>query len=108
MGNMAKMLENPEMARMLQDPQMMRLANLEQFDKLIRDADMARMIKMPECAKLLAMPEFARLENVAAGYLDPMLPAGGGLANVFPFIVMILVLTIRPYGLFGQVRIERI
>jgi branched-chain amino acid transport system permease protein len=47
------------------------------------------------------------LENVAAGYLDPLLP-GGGLANVFPFIVMILVLTIRPYGLFGQVRIERI
>ena len=47
------------------------------------------------------------LENVAAGYLDPHLP-GGGLANVFPFIVMIIVLTIRPYGLFGQVRIERI
>jgi branched-chain amino acid transport system permease protein len=48
------------------------------------------------------------LENVAAGYLDSLLPAGGGLANVFPFIVMIIVLTIRPYGLFGQVRIERI
>ena len=47
------------------------------------------------------------LENVAAGYLDPRLP-GGGLANVFPFIVMIIVLTIRPYGLFGQARIERI
>jgi branched-chain amino acid transport system permease protein len=48
------------------------------------------------------------LENVAAGYLDPLLPAGGGLANVFPFIVMIIVLIFRPYGLFGQVRIERI
>jgi branched-chain amino acid transport system permease protein len=47
------------------------------------------------------------LENVAAGYLDPLLPRGG-LANVFPFIVMILVLTFKPYGLFGQVRIERI
>jgi len=47
------------------------------------------------------------LENVAAGYLDPLLP-GGGLANVFPFIVMILVLIIRPYGLFGLERIERI
>jgi branched-chain amino acid transport system permease protein len=47
------------------------------------------------------------LENVAAGYLDPLLP-GGGLANVFPFIVMIIVLIFRPYGLFGQVRIERI
>ena len=47
------------------------------------------------------------LENVADGYLDPLLP-GGGLASVFPFIVMIVVLTIRPYGLFGLERIERI
>jgi branched-chain amino acid transport system permease protein len=47
------------------------------------------------------------LENVAAGYLDPLLP-GGGLASVFPFIVMIVVLIFRPYGLFGLERIERI
>ena len=47
------------------------------------------------------------LENVAAGYLDPLLPRGG-LANVFPFIVMIIVLIFRPHGLFGLVRIERI
>jgi len=46
-------------------------------------------------------------ENIAAGYLDPLL-SGGGLANVFPFIVMIIVLTFRPHGLFGLVRIERI
>jgi branched-chain amino acid transport system permease protein len=47
------------------------------------------------------------LENVAAGYLDPLLP-GGGLASVFPFMVMIVVLIFRPYGLFGLERIERI
>jgi len=47
------------------------------------------------------------LENVAAGYLDPILP-GGGLAQVFPFIVMLIVLIFRPYGLFGLARIERI
>jgi branched-chain amino acid transport system permease protein len=47
------------------------------------------------------------LENVAAGYLDPLLP-GGGLAQVFPFIVMLIVLIFRPHGLFGLVRIERI
>jgi branched-chain amino acid transport system permease protein len=47
------------------------------------------------------------LENVAAGYLDPLLP-GGGLAQIFPFVVMIVVLIFRPYGLFGLVRIERI
>jgi branched-chain amino acid transport system permease protein len=48
------------------------------------------------------------LENVAAGYLDPLLPSGGGLANVFPFIVIIIVLTFKPHGLFGLARIERI
>jgi branched-chain amino acid transport system permease protein len=47
------------------------------------------------------------LENVAAGYLDPLLP-GGGLAQVLPFAVMIIVLVFRPYGLFGMARIERI
>jgi branched-chain amino acid transport system permease protein len=48
------------------------------------------------------------LENIAAGYLDPLLPAGGGLASVFPFIVIIIVLIFRPYGLFGLAEIERI
>lgn len=47
------------------------------------------------------------LENVAAGYLDPLLP-GGGLAQIFPFIVMLIVLIFKPHGLFGLVRIERI
>jgi branched-chain amino acid transport system permease protein len=46
------------------------------------------------------------LEQVAAGYLDPHI--GGGLANVFPFIVMIVVLIFKPHGLFGTARIERI
>jgi branched-chain amino acid transport system permease protein len=47
------------------------------------------------------------LENVASGYLDPLIP-GGGLANIFPFIVMMIVLIIKPHGLFGLARIERI
>jgi branched-chain amino acid transport system permease protein len=47
-------------------------------------------------------------ENIAAGYLDPLLPAGGGLAGVFPFIVIIIVLIFRPHGLFGMAEIERI
>jgi branched-chain amino acid transport system permease protein len=47
------------------------------------------------------------LENVAAGYLDPLLP-GGGFAQIFPFVVMIIVLIFKPYGLFGMARIERI
>jgi branched-chain amino acid transport system permease protein len=48
------------------------------------------------------------LENLAGGYLDPLLPSGGGLATVFPFIVMIAVLVIKPHGLFGLKRIERV
>ena len=48
------------------------------------------------------------LENLAAGYLDPLMPSGGGLAGVFPFIVMLAVLILKPHGLFGLKRIERI
>jgi branched-chain amino acid transport system permease protein len=47
-------------------------------------------------------------ENLASGYLDPMLPSGGGLANVFPFLVMLAVLIVKPHGLFGLKRIERV
>jgi branched-chain amino acid transport system permease protein len=48
------------------------------------------------------------LENVAAGYLDPLMPSGGGLASVFPFLIIIVVLIFKPHGLFGLARIERI
>jgi len=46
-------------------------------------------------------------EAVAGGYLDP-LTRTGGLSTIFPFIIIIIVLIIRPYGLFGTRRIERI
>lgn len=46
------------------------------------------------------------LENIAGGYLDPLV--GGGIKDIFPYIVLILVLLIKPYGLFGLERIERI
>lgn len=48
------------------------------------------------------------LENLAAGYLDPLMPSGGGLASVFPFIIMLVVLVFKPHGLFGLKRIERV
>jgi branched-chain amino acid transport system permease protein len=48
------------------------------------------------------------LENLASGYLDPLMPSGGGLASVFPFIVMLAVLVFKPHGLFGLKRIERV
>jgi hypothetical protein len=45
------------------------------------------------------------LEFLSAGYLDPYIPA---INEVFPFIVMVLVLMIKPYGLFGIEEIERV
>ncbi|WP_339097643.1 branched-chain amino acid ABC transporter permease [Deinococcus sp. VB343] len=47
------------------------------------------------------------LENLAAGYLDPYVP-GGGTRTVFPFLILLVVLLLRPYGLFGTKEIERV
>jgi len=46
------------------------------------------------------------VEALAAGYLDPVV--GGGTKDFAPYVLMILVLMFRPYGLFGRRRIERI
>lgn len=46
------------------------------------------------------------LQNLASGYLDPCV--GGGLKSVAPFIVLVLILMVKPYGLFGRERIERV
>lgn len=46
------------------------------------------------------------IESLAGGYLDPLV--GGGVKEVVPFIVLLVVLMIRPYGLFGKEIIERV
>lgn len=46
------------------------------------------------------------LENLTAGYLDQYV--GGGMKDLVPYLVMIIVLMFRPYGLFGKKRVERI
>ena len=46
------------------------------------------------------------LENLAGGYLDPVF--GGGVKEVAPFIALVAILSIKPYGLFGKVKIERV
>jgi branched-chain amino acid transport system permease protein len=46
------------------------------------------------------------VENVAAGYLDPYV--GGGTKDFAPYVLMILALMVRPYGLFGKEIIERV
>jgi branched-chain amino acid transport system permease protein len=46
------------------------------------------------------------VENVAAGYLDPLV--GGGTKDFTPYVLMIAVLMVRPEGMFGRRRIERV
>lgn len=46
------------------------------------------------------------LENLAGGYLDPIF--GGGVKELAPFVVLVLILMIKPYGLFGKEIIERV
>ena len=46
------------------------------------------------------------LESVAAGYIDPLV--GGGIKEIFPYVILVIVLLFRPYGIFGLKRIERV
>src|SRR5579863_4588827 len=46
------------------------------------------------------------VENFAAGYLDPYV--GGGTKDFAPYVLMIVVLMVRPEGIFGRRRIERV
>jgi branched-chain amino acid transport system permease protein len=46
------------------------------------------------------------VESLAAGYLDPYV--GGGTKDFAPYVVMILMLMVRPYGIFGRRQIERV
>lgn len=46
------------------------------------------------------------LQNLAGLYIDPLI--GGGAKEVAPFFIILLIIMIRPYGLFGKVTIERV
>ena len=46
------------------------------------------------------------LESLAAGYVDPWL--GGGFSNVAAYLVLIAMLFVRPFGLFGRVDVVRV
>ncbi len=46
------------------------------------------------------------VESVAAGYVDPYV--GGGTKDFVPYVLMIVVLMIRPYGFLGREIIERV
>ena len=46
------------------------------------------------------------IENLTAGYLDPYV--GGGTKDLVPYVIMLIVLMVRPHGLFGKKTIDRI
>ncbi|MCY4452094.1 MAG: branched-chain amino acid ABC transporter permease [Immundisolibacterales bacterium] len=45
------------------------------------------------------------IEAVAAGYLDPII--GGGVSHVTSYLLLIAMLLVRPWGLFGREAIDR-
>jgi branched-chain amino acid transport system permease protein len=55
---------------------------------------------------VIAGPIIGLCENIGAGYLTQVI--GPGIKDLIPFIIIILVILFKPYGLFGEERIERI
>lgn len=55
---------------------------------------------------IIAGPIIGLAENLGGGYLTPL--TWPGVKEVIPFIIIIIVMFIRPHGLFGERRIERI
>jgi len=55
---------------------------------------------------IIAGPLIGLCESLGGGYLTPF--AWAGVKDIIPFIIIIIVMVIKPYGLFGEVRIERI
>jgi branched-chain amino acid transport system permease protein len=55
---------------------------------------------------IVAGPLIGLCENIGGGYLTPL--TWPGIKDIIPFIIIMIVMFIKPYGLFGESRIERI
>ncbi len=55
---------------------------------------------------IIAGPIIGLCESLGGGYLTPYIWAG--VRDIIPFVIIIIVMVIKPYGLFGEERIERI
>ncbi len=55
---------------------------------------------------LVAGPIIGLAESLGGGYLTPYTWAG--VKDIVPFVIIIIVMIIKPFGLFGESRIERI
>ncbi|MEZ5857266.1 MAG: branched-chain amino acid ABC transporter permease [Hyphomicrobiaceae bacterium] len=55
---------------------------------------------------IIAAVMIGLIESLATGYLEPILGSGCGLLAAY--IALIVMLTVRPYGLFGERRVDRV
>jgi branched-chain amino acid transport system permease protein len=55
---------------------------------------------------IVAGPIVGLVEIVGSGYLTPL--TWPEVKEVIPFVIIVIVMFIKPYGLFGETRIERI
>ena len=55
---------------------------------------------------MVAGPIIGLARSLGGGYLTPYL--WSGINDIIPFIIIIIVIMVKPYGLFGEKRIERI
>ena len=55
---------------------------------------------------LLAGPLIGLCEFLGAGYIDPLV--GGGIGEIIPYVLMVIVLLFKPEGLLGYRTIERV
>lgn len=55
---------------------------------------------------IIAGPIIGLAESFGGGYLTPFVWAG--VKDIVPFVIIIIVMIFKPYGLFGEERIERI
>jgi branched-chain amino acid transport system permease protein len=55
---------------------------------------------------IVAGPIIGLAESLGGGYLKPYL--WPGVSDIIPFVIIIIVMVIKPYGLYGEKRIERI
>ena len=55
---------------------------------------------------IVAGPIIGLAESLGGGYLTSIM--WPGVKDIIPFVVIIIVVLVRPYGMFGEARIERI
>ncbi len=55
---------------------------------------------------IVAGPIIGLAESIGGGYLTPL--TWPGIREIIPFVIIVIVMFLKPYGLFGETRIERI